>query len=69
MNWYLSGAEHICYDSNTGSEPGARPAGLSFISLYLHGDLIYPMNYSIYLHRGYVNYGTFLANYGNQIPL
>ncbi len=68
MNWYLNGAEHICYDSENGLNPGARPDGLSFISLDLTGDMIYPMNYTVYLIHGTVKYGVFIQG-GNQLPL
>ena len=68
MNWYLDGSEHICYDSENGSNPGARPDGLSFISLFLTGDLIPENDYSVYLIHGTVKYGVYIPG-GNQLPL
>lgn len=57
MNQYLSGAEHICYTSNDSNpNPGARPPDLSFIELYLTGDILLTTP-SFYLHRGTVYYG------------
>jgi hypothetical protein len=64
MNWYLTGAEHICYTSDQAADPGARPNGYSFINLFLTGDIVLggPPNYvDIYLHHGNVNYGIYSA--------
>lgn len=58
MNWYLLGAEHICYDWDGGSNPGARPDGYSFISLTLWGDLLL-YNPSAFVHIGIVKYGIY----------
>ncbi len=72
MNWYLLGAEYICYTSNTASpDHGARPSGYDFISLYLHGDIAwgtYPNYIDQYLIHGTVKYGIFISG-GSQSPL
>ena len=58
MDFYLLGAEHIVYTANNATtNPGARPPDLSFIELFLSGDLI-PANPSIYMHSGMAYYGT-----------
>jgi hypothetical protein len=64
MNFYLLGAEHIVYTANdASSEPGARPPSLTFMTLFLQGNALFPSGSSIYLHDGYSYFGT-LVNAG-----
>ncbi len=63
MRWYLTGAEFVCNTSNTAYPRGARPDGLTFMSIFLTGDIMYggpPNFYDVYIHRGNIYYGTYL---------
>lgn len=65
MNFYLTGAEHIVYTADDDpNNPGAKPPDLSFISIIVQGDGIFPYGSSTYLHRGYAYYGTLIKRGG-----
>jgi hypothetical protein len=66
MNFYLTGAEHIVYTADDDpNDPGAKPSGLSFMSIQLNGDAeFWPNNDSYYLHDGYAYYGTLIKRSG-----
>ncbi|MDD3132427.1 MAG: hypothetical protein PHN94_11435 [Bacteroidales bacterium] len=54
MNFYLFGTEQVIYNF----EPdGARPEGLSFISVDLKGELIMAYPVSVRNHQGWIRYG------------
>lgn len=59
MNFYLTGTEHVIYTANDDpTDPGARPAALSFITFNeFTGDQYYLSNDNYYMHHGEVKYG------------
>ena len=54
MNFYLFGTEQVIY---TFEPDGARPEGLSFISVDLKGDLLFYFPDSERNHQGLIHYG------------
>jgi hypothetical protein len=54
MNFYLFGTEQVIY---TFEPDGARPEGLSFISVDLKGELIMAYPVSVRNHQGWIRYG------------
>jgi len=59
INWYLFGAEHICYTDNNVTNHGARPPNTDFINITLIGDLWIATG--DILHYGTAYYGTYIS--------
>ncbi|NPV37637.1 MAG: hypothetical protein HPY80_13345, partial [Bacteroidales bacterium] len=60
MNFYLNGAERIIYNP---SPTGAKPEGLSFVSIDMQGDLLLlPDFISNPTHIAYITYATLITN-------
>ena len=60
MNFYLNGAERIIYNT---SPTGAKPAGLSFVSVDMQGSLLLLPDYiSNPTHIAYITYATLIFN-------
>jgi hypothetical protein len=68
MNYYLTGAEHIVYTyDDDPNDPGARPEGMYFMSIFLQGNAIFgpPPNYvDTYFHDGWGYFGTLYQRSG-----
>ena len=59
MNFYLTGAERIIYNS---APIGLKPTGKSFVSVNMIGTMIIDNNLTELLHIAEVTYGTLIIN-------